>query len=85
MLLMGSITPEDEKQEDLRVAVEKCLDALRLVNIDRRIRELSTEIAAAERNGDDDRRVELIMKYGELDRQRKSYEPQSQIAHAEIH
>jgi DNA primase len=85
MLLMGSITPEDEKHEDLRVTVEKCLDALRLVNIDRRIRELSTEIAAAERNGDDDRRVELIMEYGELDRQRKSYEPQSQIAHAEIH
>jgi replicative DNA helicase len=84
MLLMGSLQPGDEKDVDVRVAVEKCLDALRLVNIDRRIRELSTEIAAAERNGDDDRRVELIMEYGELNRRRKNYEPQSQIAHAEI-
>ena len=84
MLLMGSIQSEGEKEEGERVVVEKCLDALRLVNIDRRIRELSTEIAAAERNGDDNRRVELIMEYGELNRQRKNYEPQSQIAHAEI-
>ncbi|HJX88988.1 MAG TPA: DNA primase [Pyrinomonadaceae bacterium] len=83
MLLIGTIAPEDEKPEDVRLAVGKCLDALRLVNIDRRIRELSAEIAAAERNGEDDRRVELIMEYGELDRRRKSYEPQSQIAHAE--
>ena len=39
--------PEDEKPEDVRLAVGKCLDALRLVNIDRRIRELSAEIATA--------------------------------------
>jgi len=83
MLLIGTIAPDDEKPEDVRLTVGKCLDALRLVNIDRRIRELSAEIAAAERNGDDDRRVELIMEYGELDRRRKSFEPQSQIAHAE--
>jgi len=83
MLLIGTIAPDDEKPEDVRLTVGKCLDALRLVNIDRRIRELSAEIAAAERNGDDDRRIELIMEYGELDRRRKSFEPQSQIAHAE--
>jgi hypothetical protein len=83
MLLIGTIAPDDDKPEDVRLTVGKCLDALRLVNIDRRIRELSAEIAAAERNGDDDRRVALIMEYGELDRRRKGFEPQSQIAHAE--
>jgi DNA primase len=81
MVLIGTIAPEDEKPEDVRLAWEM-LDALRLVNIDRRIRELSAEIAAAERNGET-MAVALIMEYGELDRRRKSYEPQSQIAHAE--
>jgi hypothetical protein len=83
MLLMGSTVQEDEKDQDIRLAIANCLDALRLVNIDRRIRELSAEIAAAERNGDNARQVELILEYGELDRRRKGYEPQSRIAHAE--
>jgi hypothetical protein len=84
MLLMGEIeSPELEKADDSRIAAEKCLDALRLVNIDRRIRELSSEIATAERLGDDARVVELISEYGGLDRLRKSFEPQSQIAQAD--
>lgn len=83
MLLMGGVTPEDEKGADLLLITRKCLDALRLVNIDRRIRELSSEIASAERDGDDERRVQLITEYGSLDRLRKSFEPQSQIAQAE--
>ena len=83
-LLIGEIqSMESEKGSDPRVAAEKCLDALRLVNIDRRIRELSAQIAEAERLGDDARIVELISEYGGLDRLRKSFEPQSQIASAE--
>jgi DNA primase len=83
LLLMNSIGAEDEKDVDSRVAVEKCLDALRLVNIDRRIRELTAEIAAAERDGNEARAVELISEKFGLDLQRKSFEPQSQIAQAE--
>ncbi len=84
MLLIGGIQSADpEKPCDSRIAAEKCLDALRLINIDRRIRELSAEIAAAERVGDEARVVELISEYGGLDRLRKSFEPQSQIAQAE--
>ena len=83
MLLMGGVRPEDEKDADMRLAFQKCLDALRLVNIDRRIRELSAEIAIAEREGNDARRVELITEYGACDRLRKSFEPQSQIARIE--
>ena len=83
-LLIGEIqSMESEKGSDPRVAAEKCLDALRLVNIDRRIRELSAQIAEAERLGDEARIVELISEYGGLDRLRKSFEPQSQIASAE--
>lgn len=83
LLLMGGIGPENEKDADLRVTVERCLDALRLVNIDRRIREISAEIAAAERDGDETRAMELITEKLDLDVQRKSFEPQSQIAQAE--
>ncbi len=77
MLLISEVEKSEEEVPP-RVAAEKCLDALRLVNIDRRIRELSSEIAAAERDGDNDRIMKLMSEYGGLDRLRKSFEPQSQ-------
>jgi DNA primase len=83
MLLMESVGTDDESAADLRLMVEKCLDALHLVNIDRRIRELSSEIAAAERDGDEKKAMELITEKFGLDLRRKSFEPQSQIAQAE--
>ena len=83
MLLMGGLGPQEEKEADLRIAVEKCLNALRIVNIDRRIRELSTEISAAERDGNEARVLELISEKFELDLLRQSFEPQRQIAQLE--
>ena len=83
MLLMESVVADDENAPDLRVTVDRCLDALHLVNIDRRIRELSSEIAAAERDGDETKALELITEKFGLDMRRKSFEPQSQIAQAE--
>ena len=83
MLLIAENGSENEKNEDLRLAVVRCLDALRLVNIDRRLRELTVEIAAAERNGDEARTIELITERINLDMQRKTFEPQSQLAQAD--
>ena len=84
MLLMGEAASSDEEnQEKARPKAEKCLDALRLMNINSRIRELHAEIADAERAGDEAGLVRLSTEYGELDRRRKSFEPQSQIAQAE--
>lgn len=83
MLLMGDEQSPDEEQRDNRLAAEKCLDVLRLINIDLRIRELSAEIGDAERAGDEARLIRLSEEYSGLDRQRKSFEPQSQIAQAE--
>ena len=83
MLLMGGLGPQEEKEADLRIAVEKCLDALRIVNIDRRIRELSTEISTAERDGNEARVMELISQKFELDLLRQSFEPQRLIAQLE--
>jgi DNA primase len=82
-LLMESVETSDDDATDVRLTVEKCLDALHLVNIDRRIRELSSEIAAAERDGDEKKAMELITEKFSLDLRRKTFEPQSQIAQAE--
>jgi DNA primase len=84
MLLMGDLrSPDEEKRDDLSLAAERCLDALRLINIDLRIRELIAEIGDAERAGDEAKLVRLSAEYSGLDRLRKSFEPQSQIAQAE--
>ncbi|MDQ5843761.1 MAG: DNA primase [Acidobacteriota bacterium] len=81
MLLMG-VQSDEEKQLDSRLTAARCLDAIRLVNIDRRIRELSAELAIAERLKDMDRVEQLSSEYSGLDKLRKTYEPQSQIAQA---
>ena len=84
MLLMGDVASADgEDRSQVRPKAEKCLDALRLMNINGRIRELHAEIADAERAGDETKLIRLSAEYGELNRRRKSFEPQSQIAQAE--
>jgi len=84
MLLMGEAEPaEDAKVDDTLITAERCLDALRLVRINHRIRELGVEIATAERLGDEAQVARLSSEYSGLDRLRKSFEPQSQIAQAE--
>jgi DNA primase len=84
MLLMGDAkSVEDGKVDDILVTAEKCLDALRLVRINHRIGELGVEIATAERLGDEAQVARLSSEYSGLDRLRKSFEPQSQIAQAE--
>ncbi len=80
MLLIGGIRPEDEKDSDIRANFRKCLDALKLVNVELRIQELAAEIATAERDGDYTRQVELITEREACDQLRRSM--QSQIARA---
>jgi hypothetical protein len=83
MLIMGDVDPDDEKRDDVLLKAERCLDALRLLNINRRILELHAEIGDAERAGDEARLIRLSDEYSGLNRLRKSFEPQSQIAQAE--
>jgi DNA primase len=83
MLLMGNESVSDGEDREVGPRAEKCLDALRLMNINSRIRELHAELADAERAGDEANLVRLSAEYGELNRLRKSFEPQSQIAQAE--
>jgi DNA primase len=66
----------DEAMDDVMAIAEGCLAALRLMKIDRRIGELHVELAAAEREGDGDRRDRLATEHVECARLRNTLLPQ---------
>lgn len=75
-LLMSEVSDSDEKQGDGgQLAAQRCVDALRLMNVDRRIGELTSEIAAAERNGETERRDRLSTEHLDLARRRSALLP----------
>ena len=63
---------EGEAVDDLLGNAESCLVALRLISLDRKISELSTEMAAAERAGDNGRRDQLAIEHLEWTRRRSA-------------
>ena len=71
--------PAESFDESLADA-NSCLDALRLMKLDRDIDELSTEIAEADRSGDSERLDRLAMKKLELSKKRSSFLPGGQAA-----
>ncbi|HSS22272.1 MAG TPA: DNA primase [Pyrinomonadaceae bacterium] len=78
-LLMAEIQlPEGERVEVWQRAAERCLDALRLMRVDRRIGDLTSEIAAAERNGEFERRDKLATEHLELSRLRSALLPRAE-------
>ncbi len=83
LLLMSEATrAEGEAVDDTLAVAESCLSTLRLMAVDRRIGELSAEIAAAERAGDADRRDRLSLEHLELARRRKELLPRSEAVQA---
>ncbi|HKR01729.1 MAG TPA: toprim domain-containing protein, partial [Pyrinomonadaceae bacterium] len=62
---------EGEAVDDLLASAESCLNALRLMMIDRRINELGIEITAAERSGDAERRDKLALEHLEWSRRKR--------------
>jgi DNA primase len=72
LLMSESDRAEGEAVDDMLANAESCLNALRLMMVDRRISELSTEIAAAERVGDAERRDRLALEHLEWARRRKT-------------
>ena len=78
-LLMGALENEEGEQSDARqLAAERCLNALRLMKVDRRISDLRSEIAAAERNGETERCDELVTEQIELTRRRDGLLPKAE-------
>ncbi|HEY0078419.1 MAG TPA: DNA primase [Pyrinomonadaceae bacterium] len=71
LLLMSEPERADgEASDDVLAQAESCLITLRLMKVDRRLKELAVEISAAERAGDDARRDELILENLEWSRLR---------------
>ncbi|MGB8507874.1 MAG: DNA primase, partial [Pyrinomonadaceae bacterium] len=78
LLLMGeSERDADEATDAVLAEAESCLVALRLMMVDRRLRELAAEISSADRAGDAERRDELIMEDLEWKRYRTSLIPRA--------
>src|SRR5262249_5980618 len=80
MLLIGDSSASGSEERSVRVTVaERCLETLRLMRVDRRIDELKSEQAAAERNGDRDDLERLVIEQIELARQRGALLPQAEL------
>jgi len=75
LLTMSALPPELERAEGeaddaLLAKAESCLSAMRLMSVDKRLRRLVAEIAAAERAGDTESLQRLTMENLELTRRR---------------
>lgn len=71
-------TPDGDRYESWRLVAQRCVDALRLMKVDRRISDLTSEIAVAERNGEIERRDQLATQHLELARQRSALLPKAE-------
>lgn len=81
LLLMSDSLLETDQDRDSRLLVaERCIDTLRLMKIDRRIDELKTELAAAERNDDNAKLDKLVMEQIELQKTRNALHTQAEAA-----
>ena len=69
---------EPESFDEALTAADNCLNALRLVELDRRIDVMCSEIAEAERAGNDKRRDTLAIEHLELSKRRGDFLRQAQ-------
>ncbi|HEX9544723.1 MAG TPA: DNA primase [Pyrinomonadaceae bacterium] len=78
-LLMSALDDAEADQTETRESTaQKCIDALRLMQVDRRIGDLMAEMAAAERNGATELLDKLSTERLELARRRSTLLPQAQ-------
>jgi DNA primase len=78
-LLIGDAT-EHVTAERLPATAASCLNALRLMTVDRRINELSAELAEAERAGDSEKSGRVAVAHLELTRRRAALLPMADAA-----
>ncbi|MFN2510858.1 MAG: DNA primase [Pyrinomonadaceae bacterium] len=72
LLFEESVHVPTEETEDIFIRAEKCVSALKLIQIDQRIRELNTQILEAQRAGDMETANTLAWERFECDRRRNS-------------
>jgi DNA primase len=69
-----------ENFDEAMTQADRCVDALRLMKLDRRIDEISSEVAEAERAGEAEKRDRLSLQLLELSKQRANYLPHAQAS-----
>ena len=85
LLMSEAQRDEGEAADNVLAIAESCLAALRLMMIDRRINELSAELAMAERAGNAERRDQLVLEHLEWARRKKQLtDVRSQLSVANI-
>ena len=78
MLLMSEVS---ERADERLLTAERCLDRLRLMRIDRRIDELKSEMAEAQRANDDERLARISIEQIELTRRKVALMPKAEALH----
>jgi DNA primase len=78
LLMSAPDDAEADQTETRESTAQKCIDALRLMQVDRRIGDLMAEMAAAERNGATELLDKLSTERLELARRRSTLLPQAQ-------
>ena len=78
LLMSAPEETEGDQKETRESAAQKCIDALRLMRVDRRISDLMAQMAAAERNGATELLDKLSTERLELARRRSTLLPQAQ-------
>lgn len=74
------IAEQTESFDEALAQADSCVNAMRLMKLDRHIDELTSEIAEAERAGEDEKRDRLSMKLLELSKQRGGFLSQAQAS-----
>jgi DNA primase len=74
------IEEQTESFDEALAQADSCVNALRLIKLDRQIDELASEIAEAERAGEADKRDRLSMKLLELSKQRGGFFAAAQVS-----
>ncbi|HSE31071.1 MAG TPA: DNA primase [Pyrinomonadaceae bacterium] len=75
MLLMHDAGDVTDEEADQRVAANRYVEALHLMSIERRIKQIVLEITAADNSGDASLRDQLVLEQLNLDRRRKALMP----------
>ncbi|HYP01562.1 MAG TPA: DNA primase [Pyrinomonadaceae bacterium] len=75
LLMSEPARDEGEATDDVQAEAESCLLTLRLMRVERRLKDLALEITAAERAGDTERRDRLVMENLNWTRRRSALLP----------
>jgi DNA primase len=78
LLMSETDASENEQADGRQLSAQRCIEALRLMRVDRRISDLRSEMAVAERNGETERRDRLALEQLELTRRRDALLPKAE-------